>query len=400
MLMQSRPRPRLHQWLAILFCVALTTSSAAVQRTPARGPRDVQDLAVAWTALAAGRASDAEKLSETMLQATPRSHEAVGLQIRARAGRSIPGALDAYEAWLQKVRQREDAGLLETIALAAVTSHSTSSDAAVRARALEILAATGDPAAIDQLRSAAASAGADMAADIALVRLGDSTATQRLADRIKDGGRRDVSDAIDTLRDRGVKSAAGIIARALDPARPLPTKMAAARALGQLGDATSVPPLKTALNDADPPVRIMAAAALTRLGDNSGAEIMRSIENSPVADFRLLAIEASAPGNPTGPWVGVATAALKDFDPFSRLRAAELLLQYAADPAPARDLLLGSLADPNPAMRNIAAQSLSRVPPTAVEGDLPALRRLLRQAAPMLQLEAANAILRISGAIS
>jgi len=196
-----------------------------------------------------------------------------------------------------------------------------------------------------------------------------------------------------------VKSAAPMMIAALDPGRPLPTKMAAARALGEFGDPSAIPPLREAMKDPDPPVRVAAAAALARLGDAAGIDYVRKFENSPVGDLRLLAVEASAAGNPTGAWVGVASGVLNDPDPLVRLQAAELLLQHAADPGKAREVLFSALGDSNPAMRTAAAQSLERIPAVALENDLGVLRKLLRDPSPLVQLEAAAGLLRVSGAM-
>jgi HEAT repeat protein len=387
----------------LMASLASTLPLAAQTPAPAAppAPRGAQELARGWTALAAGRAAEAETVSDALLKITPRDHDALALKVRARlAGRGVPAALDTYEAWLPGVRQREDVFLLETIATGLVESHAGSSDAAVRAKALELMAALGNRDAAAQLTSLMSSGTSSATAqgDAALARLGDEAAVTRLAGRVKAGGARDVSDAIDALRDGGVKGAAGVIAGALDPSRPLPTRMAAARALGQLGDATHVPQLKQALKDPDPPVRVMAAAALARLGDASSAELMQTYANSPVGDLRLIAVEAGAAGNPTGPWVGVASGVLQDPDPLVRLRAAELLLQHAAEPGAAAEVFAQALGDSNPAMRHAAAQRLDRLPPAALERDLPTLRKLLRDASPLVQLEAAAGILRISGA--
>jgi HEAT repeats len=391
--------------------IAITAilSSALLASLLAQGPtavpaavRGAQELAKAWSALAGGRAADAERASDALLKTAPRNHDALALKIRARlAGPGASAALDTYEAWLPSVRQREDVSLLETIATSLVESLAAAPDGPdieVRARALEILALLGDRNATARLSSMVATSGTAQS-DAALARLGDAAAVTRLAGRVKNGAARDVSDAIDALSDGGVKTAAGVIAGALDPARPLPTKMAAARALGRLGDPAFVPQLKLALKDPDPPVRVMAAAALAQLGDDSAADLMRTYSNSPVGDLRLIAVEAGASANPSGQWVGVATGVLQDPDPLVRLRAAELLLQYAADPGAAAEVFAQALGDTNPAMRHAAAQRLDRLPAGALERDLPALRKLLRDPSPLVQLEAAAGILRVAGAI-
>ncbi len=392
-------------------CIAITATLVSALLGPllAQGPTAVpaaakgaQELAKAWSALAGGRAADAERASDALLKTAPRNHDALALKVRARlAGPGVSAALDTYEAWLPNVRQRDDVSLLETIATNLVESLATApdgSDDAVRPRALEILALLGDRNATARLSSMVASSGTAQS-DAALARLGDAAAVTRLAGRVKNGAGRDVSDAIDALGDGGVKTAAGVIAGALDPTRPLPTKMAAARALGKLGDPAFVPQLKLALKDPDPPVRVMAAAALAQLGDDSTADLMRTYANSPVGDLRLIAVEAGASANPSGEWVGVASGVLQDPDPLVRLRAAELLLQYAADPGAAGDVFAQALGDTNPAMRHAAARRLDRLPAGALERDLPTLRKLLRDPSPLVQLEAAGGILRVAGAI-
>ena len=383
----------------ILALQPLAYQGPATNTLISSSSKGAQDLARGWLALVNGQPGDAERSSDALLKASPRDHDALSLKIRARlVGRGVLAALDAYEAWLPAVRQREDVFLLETIATGLVETLTSSKDTTIRARALELLAAIGHADAAAQLRTMAGT-GATAQSDAALARLGDAAAVKRLATRVRDGGTRDVSDAIDALSEGGVKTAAATIATALDPSRPLPTKMAAARALGRLGDPTLVPQLKQALKDPDPPVRVMAAAALARLGDDSSAELMRGYANSPVGDLRLIAVEGSAPGDPTGPWVAIATGVLNDPDPLVRLRAAELLLQHAANPGSAREVFAQALSDTNPAMRYAAAERLDRLPGAALEQDLPSLRRLLRDSLPEVQIEAAAGILRVAGAL-
>jgi HEAT repeat protein len=382
--------------------IALPLAAQPAAPAAQSAPRGAPELAKGWFALAAGRAREAEQAADVLLKAAPRDHDALALKVRARlAGTGVAAALDTYEGWLPTVRQREDVFLLETIATGLVESLASAPDGEVRARALEILAVTGDRTAAAKLSALATSGeapGATAQADAALARNGDAAAVNRLAARVKSGGARDVSDAIDALGEGGVKTAAGVIAGALDPSRPLPTRMAAARALGHLGDPSLVPQLKQALKDPDPPVRVMAAAALARLGDDSSAEFMRTYANSPVGDLRLIAVEAGAASNPTGPWVGVATGVLQDPDPLVRLRAAELLLQYAADPGAAGQVFSQALGDTNPAMRHAAARRMDRLPATALERDLATLRKLLRDPSPLVQIEAAGGILKVAGA--
>jgi HEAT repeat protein len=386
----------------VLIAIVSGTAHAAAQTSapPSGAPAVVgaKELSSGWALIAAGRAAEADKASDGLLALTPRSHAALSLKIAARVAMRAPlDALTAYESWLKIGRQHEDVFLLESIALGVIEALTITTDRDVRVRALALMAATGDRSAADRLRTLASDpATASIPGDVALGKLGDASAVQRLIARVKNGGAGDVSDAIDALRDGGVKGAAAVIAAALEPTRPLPTRIAAARALGQLGDTTVVPALEKVLNEPGP-VRVQAAAALMRLGDDSGAAIVRTIENSPVGDLRLLAAEARA--GVDGTWTTVAKGVLNDPDPLVRLRAAELLLQHGEDTAAARDALLEALRDPNPALRNAAAQRLDRIPPEAFETDLPALRRLLRDPSPLIRLQAAAGLLRIAGAI-
>jgi HEAT repeat protein len=379
--------------------VIITATTIAPHGASAQSSEWAQDLGAGWSALAAGRGAEAEKHADAILRTAPRNHDAAALKIASRISTgNVDGSLDAYEQWLGAA-QREDAFLLERIALGIVTTAAGSKDRTVRARALEILTAMGNVEARAQLSALTEQPGSTRV-DTALARKGDATAIARLVSRIKDPASRDVSDAIDALREADAKNAASAIAAALDPARPMPTKIAAARALGELGSAADIPRLRTALQDPDPPVRVVAAVSLMRLGDQSGAEIVQSLENSPIGDYRLLAVEARAASEPTGPWVGVATKVLDDPDPLVRLRAAELLVRHAADPGKAADVLRGALADSNPAMRQVAVDRLSAMPITFLERDLPTLRKLLRDGFVPARLEAAAAVLRISGALA
>ncbi len=112
--------------------IAITSILVSALLVPllAQGPTAVpaaakgaQELAKAWSALAGGRAADAERASDALLKTAPRNHDALALKVRARlAGPGVSAALDTYEAWLPNVRQREDVSLLETIATNLVES--------------------------------------------------------------------------------------------------------------------------------------------------------------------------------------------------------------------------------------------------------------------------------------
>jgi HEAT repeat protein len=384
--------------------VAAITPLGAQQKprpaAPAAAGSSAQDLASGWSALASGRTAEAEAVADKLLKAGSRRHEAVSLKISVRAQAGQPeAALDQYEEWL-KAAPHEDVFLLQPVASGILEAQAGAADIGVRVDALQALAEAGDKTAATRLSAVAGSREVPGIADEALARIGNPQAVARLTRRVASpNARADVSGAIDALVKARPAEAVATIAAALDPARPLPTKMSAARALGELGAAEAIPQLKRALQDPEPPVRMAAAAALTRLGDQSGASLVRDMENSPVADIRLMAAEGAAAGNPSGSWVSTATDVLKDPDPLARLRAAQLLVEHGPDPAAALAILNRALSDPNPALRLAAARTLEEIPREALGADIPSLRKLLRDADPRVRIVAAAALLRLAGGV-
>ncbi len=403
---------------AILIVVLVAAQSPAAAQTRARQapsapkppstskpsvapqPSSARDLAEGWSALAGGRTTEAEAAAEKLLRAGSRRHDAVSLTIAARVqGGRVDRALDRYEEWI-KTAPHEDVFLLQPIAGGTLEALATASDAGIRVDALRELAEAGDKSAGERLAAMAAAGGMRGMADEALARGGDAQAIARLTRLVgTKGGRDDVSGAIEALAAARPAEAVTTIAAALDPARAMPTKMAAARALGELGSADGVPALRQALKDPEPSVRMMAAAALARLGDQGGADVIREMENSPVTDIRLMAAEASAAASPTGGWVATATTALQDPDPLVRLTAARMLIAHGADPAAARATLDRALNDPNPALRLVAVGTLEQIPAPRLGDDIPTLRRLLRDADARVRMGAASALLMLAGGI-
>jgi HEAT repeat protein len=394
--------------------VALAIASSSGQTTPRRPAgtaatpppvaapspwRGTPELAKGWTALAAGRAGEAETIADGLLHAGTRRHDALQLKIAARVqvGRT-DAALDAYEEALQGAAA-EDVYLLQPVARGALDTLSRSADARVRIAALGLLAQAGDRSAATALSETAAADNTGMT-DLALVDLKNPQAIARLQARVNTPGpRADVSEAIDALAKAKTLSAIPAIVAALDPARPVPTRLSAARALGRLDARDAIPQLQRALRDPDPAVQMTAAAALSRLGDQSGAEILQQMESSPIADVRMMLAEAAAPQNPSGAWVATATAAMNDADPLVRLNAAALVVKYSADPKPGLAVLDSALADPNPALRLAAADRLDEVPVALLGNDLPSLRKWLRDPSPEVRMAAAAALLRLAGGI-
>ena len=385
---------------AVLFVVLGLALPCAGQTAAPDAPRrdDVESIARGWSALAAGRPADAEATANALLAGSPRRHEAAMLLVRARilAGHDM-AALDGYEQWAAAVRQ-EDVFLLQPIAIAVLDTLSASRDRSVRVSALGALAAEGDTRARARLTDLAAGSGGGEA-DEALAAAADPGAIGRLRATVTAAGGRDVSRAIDALRDANARGAIAAIAAALAPENAVPTRMAAARALGALDARETIPQLQRASRDPDGSVRLMADAALARLGDPAGQEALRALENSPVLDLRLLAVEASAATSPDGPWLPVARSGLQDPDPLVRLKAAGLIAKYSTDPRPGVDAIQQALADPNPALQLAASRELARLPATVLAGDVANLRRLLRSVTAEVRIAAASGLLRLAGGV-
>jgi hypothetical protein len=215
--------------------VAAIVPAAAQQKprppAPSADGSSARDLASAWSALASGRTTEAEAIADRLLQAGSRRHDAVAIKISARAQAGRPeAALDQYEEWL-KAAPHEDVFLLQPVAAGILEAQARAADIGVRVDALQALAEAGDKTAGARLAAVATSREVPGIADEALARIGNPEALARLTKRVATPSpRADVSGAIDALRKARPAGALASISAALEPARPLPTKLAAARA--------------------------------------------------------------------------------------------------------------------------------------------------------------------------
>lgn len=360
----------------------------------AQAPQEARasQLGAGWHALASGRAAEAAAIADRLLQGRPGDHDGVSLAIAARAAAGALAALDTYERWLT-VRQHEDRFLLQPIALAMLRELAGHKEPRVRYGALAALAASGDAEAQRTLNEASSQAELPIEAERAMAQAGMPEGIARLEARLAKTDGRDQSAAIAALAAQEARGALAPIIAALKHPAP-PTRMAAADALGRLGEPSAIEPLKAALGDAHLPVRVVATAALARLGDQAALEAVKKYETSPVGELRLLAarVAASAAGDES--WVATTEPLLQDPDPMVRLAAAELLLDHGRSTGAATAAIELALNDPSPGLRALAGEKAPLVANARAAGeDLATLRRLLRDKLPDLRLAAAKGVL-------
>jgi HEAT repeat protein len=387
---------------AALLCLVVTSAPLRAQTRDKSSDSNpaIATLASGWSALAAGRRADAIKAADTVLTRSPGRHAALDLKIEALSESDPVKALDAYEAWLARVRI-EDVFLLSSVAQGTLEQIASNQDPVLRSQALQRLAQSGDARAAAQLQELAKSGSGTN--DLQLALAGDAAAAGRLLKATKTESLPPQSLA-KALPAAGAAAVPALRALLKHPAAPV--RMEGALSLGKLGSADAIPDLKPLLND--PELRSYAAVALTRLGDADAEIVVQELLQSPVYDVRLLAAQAYD-GKGPGPWVQALMPALQDPNGLTRIRAAELLAPVA--PEAARPVLMDAAKDPNPVVRGEVIRVLEETrllapaagseaavedsPGSLAPAGLATLRRLLRDPDPATRLHAAGVILAI-----
>lgn len=174
-------------------------------------------------------------------------------------------------------------------AVAAFVSHPSTP---VRRRAIEILAESKNPAALEYLTAALYDrVGVNRAtAARALGDLGFTGAIGGLSPLLRDGRPEARAEAAVALSRLGV---VGVASGVIDDLRKesLPFRIAAAEALGRIGDARAVPALLEAVSDPDIELACTAAEAVRRLGDAGAVVRLSSILEETVDPVLAEAIQ-------------------------------------------------------------------------------------------------------------
>jgi HEAT repeat protein len=231
-----------------------------------------------------------------------------------------------------------------------------------RTHAAEVLGLAGAPAAVPALVEALRDrhedeASVKVAAAAALARLRDPSAIALLVGELRtvdEQSSRSVAEALVAFGEMAVDALLELLADAAHPAG----RLWAARILGRLGSARAVDDLIARLSDRDDRLRMAAAEALGAIGDPRALQpIVRATLRDPAPQVRAHAAGAVAriEGERA---IDVLVAALADPDYATRIRALEAFeTMRIEDTGP----LESALRDPNGEVRRRAALALERV---------------------------------------
>lgn len=378
-----------------LLGVIVVSSPGFAQKTPppavpsrpgAIGVEEATALTQGWALLAQGLTTDAAKRAAQVLATYPKSAAAMMLAVEADiASAGARAGLDQYERWLGS-RTLDEPSTVRRIAIVLLREMVAEGQKdAARLEALRALAADGDTAAAAEL--SAASTGGSAPELRALAAAGNEAAVKALISQLNSGGG-NVTSTIEALAQSGSKLAIAPLAERLQHPSP-EIRGAAVDGLGVLGSRHDViDRIKPVLDDKSGYVRIKAAAALFRLGDMSGATLLQELWSAEAAASRLIAAQAMA-SQPDATWMDQVRRLTSAVEPEVRLGAARLVAPY--DPQLARQVIDRGMTDSNPAIRDMAAESLSEV----VATDLRALRQLLRLPDRLARARAAGRVLAL-----
>jgi HEAT repeat protein len=382
----SMDAPRLR---SVVFCLVLAgwVVSTAASAQPSHTSVGAASLTKARTALQAGKAADAIELADSVLSQQPADADALAIKIDALISLDArEKALDAYDAWFRasRVENPKVAGRLGRAELEALTKQDV---AAIQVEAFASLAAEGNEAArtrLEQTAWANPPTSKSWPAIVALARTGDKHATARVLQAARESTGSGLVEALQAVGRARISGAEGVLREAL-ASRDAMVQSAAADTIARLGLKVLTADVIKLAQSGDPLTRFSAAAALADLGDSAGDAFLKSAMSSPASDVRLRAAAAlSARGDKT--WADQVRPLLADPDGLTRFQAAELLLDV--DRPAAMKVLTAGTTDTNAAIRVEVARILTADPAF----DLSELRRLLRDGASQVRLEAARAL--------
>ena len=247
-----------------------------------------------------------------------------------------------------------------------------------RLAAVEELGDIGDPADIKVIAGAFRDPEplVRIAAANALMRIDDPRAVSHLiAGLAVDAGagpwQVDILDALEHFHDpRSVSACIDTL-----PSGDAKVRRAAARALGTLGDEAAVPALLKVLSDENPEVSREASFALAKIGPAASAGLMQAIQDSTIAGKIAAANALGIIGDPAA--IPALVAALQDKDSYLQIAVANALARFN-DPAVVAPLIRAleesSSAAFNYGVREEATMALLKMGPAVIAPLLESLK--------------------------
>jgi hypothetical protein len=360
---------------------------ASQRPRPSPPTAEATELTNGWALLTEGKADQALLRADRVLATNPRSAAAFVLGVEAELVRSGPtAALGRYEGWIG-ARAYEEPAVLRRIASAVLRELSDPKQlSAARLAALRALAEDGDVTAVSALQQGVKTS--SLAEARVLATMGDETAVKVLINELTRTAGRAMS-SIEALGASGSSLAVPALTEQLKHGLP-EIRAAAVEGLGKLGakfnTANRIKPL---LKDQTTYVRYKAAAALYALGDLTGLPFLQELAAQENPAGRLMAAQAMA-SQPGPEWQEHVRQLTSAAAPEVRVGAARLLLPH--QPQVARPILEGAMNDPNPAIRELASESIVEVLPVA---DLRLLRQMLKTTDLVVRARGAGRILEL-----
>jgi HEAT repeat protein len=200
---------------------------------------------------------------------------------------------------------------------------------------------------------------------------------------------------------------ANLAQKALTDERP-EVRAAAAAALGNMGSRASIPTLKAAMEDQDPPVALAAAHSLELMHDNSANEVYESLNGQRKAGRGLIAAQTSMLRDPKKmaefgfeegigfiPFAGIGWGAIKAIrkDDSSPVRAAAARV-LARDPDPATTKALTEATGDNSWI--VQAAALEALAKRGDPSVLPTVERYVSDEKSAIKFTAAAAVIHLT----
>jgi HEAT repeat protein len=378
--------------MAALLALPQVRDRATTPPTAAAAESDAAAVARGWAAVAAGQFDNGARAADGVLRRRPWDRAALTLKISAMSAAAPLSGLDVYEQWVN-AKHKDDAALLEPVAIATLQEIAKGPDATHRIPSLTALVAAhvaGAKEALDSALAARPQSQEGYAADAEAARQGDQGALGRLV--VASGNPASATvELVRALEQIGAAGESGLLMLVTVPNPQVRAEVILA--LGRMKSERALPVLQAAFGGMDPATRVPATIALAQLGDTGALARVDQMLASNVPQLQIEAAEAW--GGRPGPWVDVIRPLLDNTEGFTRLDAARAIAPV--DPDAAKRTLSAAMADLNPVIRFESAKTMDALAATRPEtADLPVLRQRLRDPDRGVRTAVASALLKLA----